>query len=94
MYLSRTGSIFDLIVWLALAGMFRYGGLLPVTGAFRLHKRERLIAGLQLGFYKTWWRDLQPKQRYKIDQPCGVEIMKLSMPDKDFRWLLDIRECR
>ena len=43
---------------------------------------------------KTWWRGLQPEQRDKIDQPCVVEIEKISMPDKDFRWLLDIRECR
>jgi len=50
MYFSRTGNIFDLIVWLVLAGMFWLGGLLLVTCAFRLHKRERLISGLAVGF--------------------------------------------
>ena len=50
MYFSRTGSIFDLTIWLTLAGMCWFGGLLLVTCAFRLRKRERLIAGLAVGF--------------------------------------------
>jgi hypothetical protein len=43
---------------------------------------------------KTWWRDIQPKQRERFEQPCVIRVAEQTMEDKDFRWILDIQGCR
>ncbi len=43
---------------------------------------------------KTWWRDMQPKQRERFEQPCVIRVAEQTMEDKDFRWILDIQGCR
>ena len=103
--LEEGAQVFDPIAFRAVTLFGRAAGPANLSIYIQTPKWETLIkdpdpteiarAGYSYMYFdKTWWRDLQPKQRNKIDQPCVVEIMKLSMPDKDFRWLLDIRECR
>ena len=50
MYWSRTGSFFELLLWLILCGMWWVGGWLLVTHTFRLRSRERLFGGMALGW--------------------------------------------
>lgn len=50
MYFSRTGSAFDLILYLVLCAIWWMGGWLIVTHAFKLPSRERLLAGLATGW--------------------------------------------
>jgi len=103
--LEEGAQVFDPIAFRAVTLFGRAAGPANLSIYIQTPKWETLIkdpdpieiarAGYSYMYFdKSWWRDLQPKQRNKIDQPCVVEIMKLSMPDKDFRWLLDISECR
>ena len=50
LYLSRTGNVADLFVFLAQCGVWATGGWLLVSHTFRLHDEERLMAGLGTGF--------------------------------------------
>jgi len=103
--LEEAAQVFDPIAFRAVTLFGRGAG--PASNSLYTHtpKWEALIkdpdpveiarAGYSYIYIdKTWWRELQPKQRDKFDQLCVVEIEKLSMTDKDFRWLLDVRECR
>lgn len=47
-----------------------------------------------LYFDKAWWRDLQPKQKAQFEHPCVVQLAELNMPDRDFRKLLYLQDCR
>jgi len=49
MYWSRTGSPFDILLWLLVSGGWWLGGWLIVTHVFRLRPGERLLAGLASG---------------------------------------------
>jgi hypothetical protein len=50
MYYSRTGSIFDFILYLVMCVTWWSGGWLIVTHSFRLPSRERLLGGLATGW--------------------------------------------
>src|SRR4030042_5588119 len=49
-YWSRTGSVVDIASFLILSSLWALGGVLVTTHAFRLKKREKLVAGLAVGF--------------------------------------------
>jgi hypothetical protein len=49
MYWSRTGSIFEILLWLLMGGLWSLGGWLIVAQAFQLRSRERLMAGFAVG---------------------------------------------
>ncbi len=49
MYWSRTGNPLELLMWLAMSGLWWAGGWMLVTHAFHLRARERLLAGLASG---------------------------------------------
>ena len=49
MYWSRSGSLVDLLPWLALSTLWWAGGWLLAVHLFRLRPRERLLAGLVIG---------------------------------------------
>lgn len=50
MYLSRTNSLPDILLFLVLSGIWSLGGWLLVTHAFRFHRFERIPGGLAVGF--------------------------------------------
>ncbi len=50
MYLSRTNSLIDVLLYLLLSSGWAVGGWLLVTHAFRLHRLERMVSGLAVGF--------------------------------------------
>src|SRR4030042_5812533 len=49
-YWSRTGSVVDIASFLILSSLWALGGVLLTSHAFRLKKRETLVAGLAVGF--------------------------------------------
>jgi hypothetical protein len=49
-YWSRTGSVVDIASFLILCALWASGGVLLTSLAFRLKKREKLVAGLAVGF--------------------------------------------
>ena len=49
-YWSRTGSIVEFASFLILCALWALGGVLITSHAFRLKKREKLVAGLAAGF--------------------------------------------
>jgi hypothetical protein len=50
MYLSRTDSLVDLLLYLLLSSLWGVGGWLMVTHAFHLRRTERIVSGLAVGF--------------------------------------------
>ena len=50
MYYSRTGSIFDFLLYLLMCAIWWLGGWLIVRHSFHLPSRERLLAGLATGW--------------------------------------------
>jgi hypothetical protein len=50
MYWSRSGSVFDLVVWLLQGLVWAAGGWLIARHAFPLRPKERLSVGIALGF--------------------------------------------
>ncbi len=49
-YWSRTGSIVDIASFIILCTLWALGGVMLTSHAFRLKKREKLVAGLAVGF--------------------------------------------
>jgi hypothetical protein len=49
-YWSRTGSFVDIASFLILCALWGFGGLLITGNAFHLKAREKLVAGLAVGF--------------------------------------------
>jgi hypothetical protein len=57
------------------------------------------VAIARAGYYfvymdRNWWKDLKPRQQKAFQQACVKIYAQRNPLDGDFRWLLDVHDCR